>query len=431
MSRPAWVRDTALFLSSQTLSLFGSSLVQYAILWHITLVTQSGVMMTLYIVFGFTPTFFLSPFAGVWADRYDRKKLIVLSDLMIALATLVLAILFLVGYEHIWLLFVAAAVRAVGGAVQMPAVGAFLPQIVPEAQLTRVNGINGSIQSAIMLASPMASGALLTVTGIEAVFFIDVATAISAALILLLAVRVPSHRAGGEKITTTYFSDMKDGIRYIRGHAYILRYFVFCAVFFVLIAPSAFLTPLQVARSFGSDVWRLTAIEIAFSVGMMAGGGVIAAWGGFRNRVRTMALATVVIGIFTAALGVISWFPGYLAVMVFIGLTIPLFNTPATVLLQERVDGLYLGRVFGVLSMISSTMMPLGMLAFGPLADLVAIEWLLIGTGLLLGLQGILLRRDGPLLQAGEPAGAKPAGGEVAEEGARTDELKKEKEAGE
>lgn len=425
MSRPRWVRDTALFLSSQILSLFGSSLVQYAIMWHITLVTQSGVMMMLYIIFGFLPTFFLSPFAGVWADRYDRKKLIVLSDSMIALATLVLAILFLVGYEHIWLLFVAAAIRAVGGAVQMPAVGAFLPQIVPEAHLTRVNGINGSIQAAIMLVSPMASGALLSITEIEAVFFIDVVTAFSAAMILLLAVRVPSHRAGGEKITTTYFSDMKDGIRYIRGHAYILRYFVFCAVFFVLIAPSAFLTPLQVARTFGSDVWRLTAIEVTFSLGMMAGGGLIAAWGGFRNRVHTMSLATVAIGIFTAALGVIGWFPAYLAVMVLIGLTIPLFNTPATVLLQERVDSLYLGRVFGVLSMISSTMMPLGMLIFGPLADLVAIEWLLIGTGLLLGLQGYLLRRDGPLLQAGEPAGAERVDGEPAAAGVWDDTVER------
>jgi len=83
-----WKRNTILFLASQTLSLFGTSLVQYAILWHITLTTQSGVMMTIFIICGFLPTFFLSPFAGVWADRYNRKLLIMFSDSMIALSTL-------------------------------------------------------------------------------------------------------------------------------------------------------------------------------------------------------------------------------------------------------------------------------------------------------------------------------------------------------
>ncbi|GJM81963.1 hypothetical protein HMSSN139_44590 [Paenibacillus sp. HMSSN-139] len=119
-----WRRNIVLFLSSQTVSLFGSSLVQYAIMWYITLNTKSGIMMTLYIICGFIPTFLLSPVAGVWADRYNRKVLIMLSDGMIALSTLVLALLFLMGYEEAWLLFVMAAIRALGSGVQTPAVGA-------------------------------------------------------------------------------------------------------------------------------------------------------------------------------------------------------------------------------------------------------------------------------------------------------------------
>lgn len=93
-----------LFLSSQTISLFGSMLVQYAITWYITLKTQSGAMMTISIICGFLPTFFFS-FAGVWADRYNRKLLIALSDSLIALSTLILAILFFMGFDSIWLLF--------------------------------------------------------------------------------------------------------------------------------------------------------------------------------------------------------------------------------------------------------------------------------------------------------------------------------------
>jgi Na+/melibiose symporter-like transporter len=130
-----WKRDTILFLSSQTISLFGSMLVQYAITWYITLTTRSGVMLTISILCGFLPTFIISPFAGVWADRYNRKNIIVLADSFIAVSTLVLAVLFLTGYDEIWLLFVVLAMRALGTGIHTPAVGAILPQIVPTDKL--------------------------------------------------------------------------------------------------------------------------------------------------------------------------------------------------------------------------------------------------------------------------------------------------------
>lgn len=116
-----WKKNTALFLSSQAVSLFGSMLVQYAILWHITLSTESGVMMMISIICGFLPTFLLSPFAGVWADRYSRKLLIALADAGIAAATLVLVLLFWAGYQALWLLFAISAVRAAGSGIQTPA----------------------------------------------------------------------------------------------------------------------------------------------------------------------------------------------------------------------------------------------------------------------------------------------------------------------
>lgn len=391
-------------MTSQTISLFGSSLVQYAIMWYITLETQSGIMMTISIICGFLPTFFLSPFAGVWADRYNRKRLIILADSMIAISTLILALLFFAGYKMMWLLFVMSAVRALGAAVQMPAVGAFIPQLVPEDKLIRVNGINGSIQSAVMLVSPMLSGALLTFTTIEAIFFIDVITAALGVSVLLFFLHVPAHRKAQEAQTVSYFADMSQGLKYIREHAFLKSFFVFCALFMVMAAPAAFLTPLQVARTFGDDVWRLTAIEMTFSVGMMIGGILMATWGGFKNRIHSMALGTLGFGVCTVALGVIPVFWLYLVFMAFVGVSMPIFNTPATVMLQEKVEPDFLGRVFGILSMISSTMMPLGMLIFGPLADSIAIEVLLIGTGVIMVLEGVFLFGNKVLLEAGRPA---------------------------
>jgi MFS transporter, DHA3 family, macrolide efflux protein len=397
-----WRKNIILFLSSQTISLFGSMLVQYAIMWHITLTTKSGVMMTLFIICGFIPAFFLSPIAGVWADRYNRKILIIIADALIAIATLVLAILFLMGYESTWLLFVMAAIRAIGTGIQTPAVGAILPQIVPKEGLTKVNGINGSIQAIIMFVAPMVSAALLSMTSIEIIFFIDVITAAIAIFVLVTFFKIPSHEKASEKQTTSYFSDLKQGLTYIKNHAFLKKFFLFFAFFFVLMAPAAFLTPLQVTRTFGDEVWRLTAIEIAFSVGMMAGGGVIASWGGFKNKVYTMSFASLLMGACTLALGVTPNFWIYLIFMAVFGVAMPIFNTPTTVLIQEKVDENYLGRIFGVFGMISTSMMPIGMLIFGPIADMIEIEWLLVGTGVFILILSILLGRDRVLLAAGK-----------------------------
>lgn len=400
-----WYKNIVLFLSSQAISLFGSSLVQYAMMWYITLSTESGVMMTIYIICGFIPTFILSPVAGVWADRYNRKMLIVLSDGLIALATLILAILFFMGFDDIWLLFLMAAIRAFGTGIQTPAVGAILPQIVPKNKLTKVNGINGSIQAIIMFVSPLVSAALLGMATMEIIFFIDVVTATIAIGTLLIFLKIPLHEKAKDKQTTSYLSDFKLGLQYVNSHDFLKKFFLFFALFMVLMAPASFLTPLQVARSFGDDVWRLTAIEIVFSIGMMAGGAIIAAWGGFSNKVKTMGFATVIMGVCTFALGSVPNFWVYLFFMGVFGVAMPILNTPATVLLQEKIEEDYLGRVFGVMGMISTSMMPIGMLIFGPLADMVKTEWLLIGTGAFIMCLSLLLVKNHVLIEAGKSSG--------------------------
>jgi len=197
------------------LSLFGSLLVQYALFWYVTLETKSGWMMTVYIICGFVPAFLMAPFAGVWADRMDRKKLIVLSDAMIAVATLALAVVFMVGGKTLWLVMLTAAVRSLGQAVQGPAVGALLPQFVPQDQLTRVNGISSMLQSGMTILSPVLAGSLLTMWPMEQVFFLDVGTAALAIALLVFFLEVPPHEKAGKPQTVSYFGDLKLGFRYI------------------------------------------------------------------------------------------------------------------------------------------------------------------------------------------------------------------------
>ena len=130
-----WKAQTILFMSSQAISLFGSALVQFAIIWYIARTTNSGIMVTISTICSFLPQLVISLFAGVWADRYNRKILIILSDALTATSTLVLAIVFLLGYNSMWLLFLVAAIRSFGAGIQTPAVSAMIPQIVPEEHI--------------------------------------------------------------------------------------------------------------------------------------------------------------------------------------------------------------------------------------------------------------------------------------------------------
>lgn len=404
MQATNWKKNAGVFIGSQSISLFGSSLVQFAITWYITLTTQSGIYMTLSIACSLLPLLFVSPFAGVWADRYDRKKLIMISDGTIALSTLVLALVYLSGYQPLWLLYVVTVIRSIGGAVQNPAVNALIPSMVPEEQLTRINGLNSSVQSMLQLVAPALAGAILTAIGsIEVVLFIDVVTAAIAIVIMMRFLKIPKMERRASA-STSYMTEMREGLRYIGRHGYLKHMLAYVFLICFLIAPVAFLTPLQVVRSYGVETWKMTASQMAYTGGMMAGGLLISIWAGLKNRIHTMGFSIILMGLSTIALGLGLPFWLYLGCTIIIGVTMPFFNTPAIVMLQERVDPVYLGRVFSVVSMVNGAMMPLGMMLFGPLSDTVSIELLLIITGVVIVLGALVILMDKVIKAVGLPA---------------------------
>ncbi len=383
-----WQKKTALFLFSQGFSMFGSMLVQYAIIWHITLNTQSGATLTIATIASFLPQIVISLFAGVWADRYPRKLLIIGSDALTAISTLILAVIFLLGYQELWLLFLVSAIRSVGAGIQAPAVSALLPQIVPGEKLVRVNGINGTLQPFIMITAPVASGALMSFSRLESIFFVDVVTA-ALAIGLLLVLKAPVHRKATAEQVTGYLDDMKAGLVNIRENRTIRALMIFFAFVFFLVTPAAFLTPLLVARSFGDEVWRLTANEVTFFGGSILGGLIMTLWGGFKNHFRTIGLACILWALLFAGLGVSKVFFIYLVIMFLSGIPMPFFSVPTTTMFQELVEQDMQGRVFGVQQLIMSAVMPVGMLVFGPIADVLSIEFLLILSSLLMAIPGV------------------------------------------
>jgi DHA3 family macrolide efflux protein-like MFS transporter len=136
---------------------------------------------------------------------------------------------------------------------------------------------------------------------------------------------------------------------------------------------------------------------------MILGGFIIGTWGGFKNKFYSMVTSNFIIALCTIALGIVPFFYVYLGFLLLCGLVLPLFNVPATVLIQSKVDKEYLGRVFGVFNMVSSIMMPLGMLLFGPLSDKININYLLIATGILMLILSFIMTSSKVMIEAGKP----------------------------
>lgn len=379
---PGWKQRVSIFLVGQTVSTFGSLLVQYALLWHLTLTTKSGVVLALAAVFGFLPQAIVSIFAGVWADRVNRKVMIILSDSTIALATLGLAFVMLSGTDDMWLIFLVMAVRSVGAGVQMPAISALLPQIVPTDKLLRVNGINSSVQSSLLIFAPVAAAGIYSTMSLAAILFVDAVTA-AIGISMLAAIAVPTLSRAASKEKPAYFTDLRDGFTYIFGND-LVRWVItiYSIVFLFLVAPSN-LFPLMLVRTFDGDVWTLTIFELAFGLGMVAGGALIAVFAARVDRLGMIVGTSIFFGVLNLGLGFTTNIVVFFGVVFLMGLAVPAFSTSAMTLLQETVEPERQGRVFGFLGIIMAVAMPLGMAILGPLADVMSVEVLLIVSGVL------------------------------------------------
>ncbi|MEV0612316.1 MFS transporter [Nonomuraea sp. NPDC050404] len=374
-----WRRNVALFLTGQTVSLFGSMIAQYAVMWWVTLETRSGLAVALYAVAAFLPQGLVSIFGGVLADRMNRRVLVMIADGAIAAATLALALLMANGVDDLWIVLLAVAVRSLGAGVQTPAVQAMIPQIAPAEQLMRVNGMFQTIQSAMALLAPAAAGAIFAAFGLAPVFFLDVITAVIG-IGLLALVAVPTLERAAEA-RLSYRQDLAEGMRYVRSHPIVRWLLIVYAVIFLLTVAPSFVTPLMVARTFGTEEWMLAALEIAFSLGMLLGGVLMSTVLARRSPIGMILVAVYGFGLATVALGLSGNLWIFYGFMFVFGLLVPPFSTPFMTLIQETVDPAMHGRVFSYVGIVMALATPVGMAVFGPLADVVSVQVLLITAG--------------------------------------------------
>ena len=379
-----WKSQAMLFLISQCITLFGSTLVQMAIVWYVTIQTSSGVWVAAFTVCSYLPQFLISFVAGVWTDRHSRKKLIIGADSLIALVTflMVLAIPHITDKTVVLGgLLVMSVIRSFGAGIQTPAVNAVIPQLVPEDQIMRFNGINATMQSVVQFAAPAAAGVLLTINTLSSTLIIDTATAI-VGIGLLSAVIIPKQAIQSKG--TSVFIDMKIGIKYTLSDKLIGKVLTVYGLFIFLCVPAGFLSQLFVSRVYGETYWYLTAAELAGFIGMVAGGILMSIWGRFKSRVTTMSVGLIAFGSLAIGMGLSKQFALYLTLMIIYGVAITMVQTATTTLIQEKAEISMQGRVFGLLGAMYSGFLPVGMAIFGPMADEISLQWIMIGSGIAL-----------------------------------------------
>lgn len=363
------------------MTLFGSTLVQMAIVWYVTLQTSSGAWVAAFSVCSYLPQFLISFLGGVWADRYDRKKLIIFSDALIAAVTLIMFFLMPFISSNPTLLsalLVMSVIRSLGAGIQTPSVNAVIPRIVPEENLMRYNGINATMQSIVQFAAPAAAGLILTIGTLRGVLLVDVITA-ALGIGLLSCLLIPKQDVQKEKVSV--FTDMKIGVRYAFSDKLIGKLLIIYGLFVFLCVPAGFMAGLLVSRVYGDTYWYLTAVELVGFAGMAVGGILMGTWGGFNNRVKTLMVGLAVFGAMAIGMGICRNFSLYLVMMVIYGVALTMIQTATTTLIQQKTESAMQGRVFGLMGSMYSGFLPVGMAIFGPMADVIPLQWIMVGSG--------------------------------------------------
>lgn len=373
---PIWI--------GQAFSLLGSELVQFSLIWYLTNKTGSASVLAAASFVALLPRVFLAPISGALIDRWNRQRTMIVADGLIAASTAVLAGVFLIGWDRVWHIYVIMFIRSLGSAFHWPAMQASTSLLVPKSSLARISGMNQTLRGALGIAAPLMAALLLEVVPLFGVLVIDVITAIIA-ITPLLIVTLPQIDQPQEKVPriSQVWIDIREGYKFLLGWKGLLYLTLAATILNFLINPGFTFLPLLVTSYFNKGVIEMSMIESAFSSGMIIGGLVLSAWGGFKRNMHTILMGIIGLAIGTGMIAASSADHFYLAVAgVFIaGFMNPMANGPIFAIMQTYVEPAMQGRVFSLLESIVSAMMPLSMAIAAPVADWIGIRgWLVFGA---------------------------------------------------
>jgi DHA3 family macrolide efflux protein-like MFS transporter len=387
--------------TGQAMSLLGSMLVQFALVWWLTEKTGSATVLAIGTLVSLLPGIVLGPLFGALVDRWNRRVVMLVADTIIALATLVLAYLFAVDGVRIWHIYAIMFIRALGSGVHWPAMQASTSLMVPEEHLSRVAGLNQALQGISNILSPPLGAFLMQLMPLQAILAIDVGTAMLA-IVPLFFVHIPQPQRTVTEDTQAHskkpsvWRDLREGLKYVLEWPGLLIIIIMGALGNLLFNPAFSLMPLLVTDHFGGRAVELGWMEASLGIGIVLGGLILSAWGGFRRRILTTIAGFTGLGLGVLILGLIpaSAYSLALGAMFIVGVAISMTDGPLMAVIQASVAPEMQGRVFTLLISAVKIASPLSLVIAGPIADLVGVRIWYVVAGvacLLMGVAGFFV----------------------------------------
>lgn len=374
-----WKTKYLFMIAGQSLSLIGSTAVQFSVIWWLSATLGSPIILAFASMAAYIPNILLGPFVGVWLDRLNRKYVIIAADVFTGVISVIFALAFYLGTPTVWMALIFLGLRAIGGVFQFPAIQAVVPSIVPKDQLIQANAWDQFLQSGALMIGPVLGAVMYAALPLPTILFSDLVGAVIAS-IALIPVKIP-YIARVDDNSMGFVTEWKEGLRIFLMDK---RLFVLtlsatiCMVFFM---PITAFYPLMTSDYFQGTAYEASSVELLYSAGMMLGTFVINRFG---NKLQYNAICTALIGLF--GLGSTTLISGFLpksdvafwifAFMCFgMGISAVFYNIPYIAYMQETIPSKYHGRAFSLLNTIISLTMPLGLLVAGPVSEIKGIQF--------------------------------------------------------
>ena len=399
----AWLKSFVPVWIGQAFSLAGSKIVQFALVWWLTELTGSATVLATATMVAMIPEIILGPIAGAYVDRWNRKRVMIVADALIALASLWLAYQFWAGTMQVWYVYVVMLVRSFGGMFHYPAMSASTTLMVPKKHLSRVAGANQTLNGTLSIVAPVLGALLMSVLDLQFVMLVDVGTALLAVLPLLFVFIPQPDKKEASGTPGSIWADIRDAFQYLRGWKGMMAIMGMVMIFKIALTPAFSLIPLLVQEHFQGGAGEYSAVEAAAGVGILVGGLLISLWGGFKKKIYSFMLGLFGIGIGIFLLGLLpsGGIQSAVVVVFFIGFMIPIVDGPFMALLQSTIAPEMQGRVFALIGSLFMLTSPIGLAIAGPVSDAFGLQiWYLVAGTLCAacGVVGVLL----PVIQTVE-----------------------------
>ena len=386
-----WKKVFAIIWTGQFFSILTSSIVNFAIILWLSFETKSAEVLAFAAIAAMLPQSVLGLFAGIFVDRWKRKRVMIMADSFIAFCTLILAILFYLDVAKLGHVYILLALRSVGSAFHMPAMQASVPLLAPKSELIRIAGINQIIQSACNIAGPALAALFISFMEMTNILLLDVIGA-ALACTSLLFVKIPDPENEERSQKVQLLKEAKEAYTEVRAQNGLSWLFVLSILATFFIMPVGVLFPLMTLNHYSGNAYQISLVEAAWGIGALLGGAFLGIKKFKLNEISLINWMYLLLGFTFLLSGVlpVSGYPLFVGLTAIGGISGSLYMASFTTVLQTRINPVVMGRVFSFYMSISLLPSMIGLLSTGFLADNIGIGNTFIIGGVLVGIIGVI-----------------------------------------